>query len=267
MHVAPQGGWVATSFRSLPSVGLVRAERIEQAVAALADHPDAAVLSGGTDFPARFNEGRFPGMLVDISRLDGLRGIRRVADTLVIGAATTHAQGSGDPLLRATLPGLAQAWRMIANVRVRFSATIGGNLMARRTRYEGAILLTALSARLVFATPRGPATMPVEDIWTQGTPAAGLLRDIVIPLTPGLRFDYERSMRPMFTQAVAIDDAGAGRVVSATEYVVPRVQPWSADLPARYVPGAFNDPVTGDAYLNQVAPVFLRRQVARMGAA
>lgn len=265
------GGFVASSFRTLAPFRLVRATRLIDAVEAVsiamqADEA-AAVLAGGTDLPARFNEGFAPTLVVDISGIDDLRRIEHRDGALVIGAAVTHAAGSTHPLIREHLPSFGQAWSRIANVRIRMSATLGGNLMARRTRYEAAILLAALGANVRFATANGVIEATAEDCFD--APAGALLTAILIPLRKGLRLDYERSMRPIMTQAVAIDAAGNGRLVTATEFVRPRVQlmEGAAVVPSSTPETAFGDPVTSDGYLRRMRTVFLARQIARMRSA
>lgn len=262
MRLVATAGFVPTYFGTLPRFRLVRAGDVATAVAALDDSERPAVLAGGTDLPARFNEGFAPSDLVDVSRIDGLRRIRVTDRDVEIGATVTHADGAAHPDLRRHLPSLAAAWARIANVRIRLSATLGGNLMARRTRYEGAILLSALAARLRFATPGGVIDMPVEDIWTADLPRAALLTTIIIPRRPGLRLDYARDLRPIMTQAVALDDAGHGRVVVATEHVRPRIR--AIDDHEGWDDAGFADPVTSAAYVRQVSAKLLHRQLDRM---
>jgi carbon-monoxide dehydrogenase medium subunit len=262
MKLVAAAGLIPSSFRTLPPFGLVRAATVAEAVRALADSKDPAVLSGGTDLPARFNEGFTPTDLIDLSRIAELRQVTLAAESLEIGATVTHAGGSAHPLVLKHLPSLAHAWSRIANVRIRFSATLGGNLMARRTRYEGAILLSALGARLRFATADGTSEFPVEAIWTPHIPSAALLTSIVIPLRDALTLDYARELRPIMTQAVALDATGAGRIVTATEHAVPCVRPLKASVAHGELELA--DPVTSTAYLRRVSDVLLGRQLERM---
>lgn len=265
MQVLDGGGYIASSFRTLPRFKAVRATSVAEAVRALDEAERPAVLAGGTDLPARFNEGFQPTHLIDISRIADLRRIAVENDLLLIGAAVTHAAGAGNPDVQRSIPGFAAAWARIANVRIRLSATLGGNVMALRTRYEGAILLTCLGARLRFATASGQAELPIESIWS-GEAQKRLLTHIVIPLRRGLRLDYERSLRPIMTQAISIDAEGNGRVVTATEYIVPRVSAiMKGATDATFASAGCGDPVTSDAYVNRVARVFAARQLARLG--
>ena len=261
-------GFIASSFGTLPRFRLVRATTVAEALDALASADDVAILAGGTDLPARFNEGFAPSTVVDISRIEPLQRIELRDGALVIGAGVTHAFGATHPLIREHLPSFGRAWSGIANVRIRMSATLGGNLMARRTRYEGAILLTALGARARLSTPsvRDGVELPIE---LCSFPDGVLLTAIVIPLRKGLRLDYERSLRPVMTQAVALDASGEGRVVTATEFIRPRVQNLRGGTLAATSasPAVFGDPVTSDDYLRRMQGVFLARQLERMRAA
>lgn len=265
MKFVPAAGLIATSFRTLPRFRLVRADGIAEAVAALDGSDQPAVLAGGTDLPARFNEGFAPSDLIDISRIAPLREVRIAGNAIEIGAAVVHAKGCAHPLIQQHLPSLAHAWSRIANVRIRFSATIGGNLMARRTRYEGAILLSALDARLRLRSVKGDTEIRAEEIWTAALPRGALLTHIVIPLRKGLQLDYARELRPILTQAVAIEDDAPGRVVTATEHVIPCLRALNS-REAASVAGEIelNDPVTSAAYLKRVSATLLERQLTRL---
>jgi len=166
---------VAMTPADLPPVPLYRPGSLADAVAALASAPaPAAIYAGGTDFFAGLRQGAAPASLIWVASVPEMRGIRRAADALVIGALTTHDAAWRAPELDA-IPGLAAAWRRIATVRIRRHATLGGNLMARRPRYEMSILLTALGAVARLAGPGGTTDLPVQDIWQADLSAHPLL--------------------------------------------------------------------------------------------
>lgn len=267
MKFVPAAGFIPTSFRTLPRFNVVRAATADEAISVLDGSERPAVLAGGTDLPARFNEGFSPSDLIDVSRVEALRQIKRAGNAIEIGATVTHAAGCSHPVIREHLPSFAHAWARIANVRIRLSATIGGNLMARRTRYEGAILLSALGARMRLQSAAGETELAVEDMWTASLPHGALLTAIVIPLRKGLRLDYARDLRPIMTQAVVLEDNAPGRVVTATEYIVPRVRPLDAKNKAVGILDDLTDPVTGAAYIRKVSDTLLGRQIERMRAA
>src|SRR5262249_52292595 len=112
--------------------------------------------------------------------------------------------------------------------------------------------------------PIGEFEIGAENIWSDATPMT-LLTAVVIPLRKGLRLDYARELRPVITQAVALGDDGCGRVVTATEHVIPRMRPIEDGTCLRS--GAeldFDDPVTSTVYLQRVSDTLLARQLERM---
>src|ERR1700677_4595049 len=264
------GGLISTSFRTIGDVAVIRPRSLEDAVAALMQHPvPPAILAGGTDMVARFNEGFNPRRVLALAD-DG--------EILRIGALVTHAQGSASETVRHAVPGFASAWARIANVRVRFTATIGGNVMARRTRYEMPVLLAALGARVRI---RAGSESWLSDVqpYLQGQSAPReLLTHIEIPL-PGLyAFDYERSMRPIMTQALAVRRSSERlllRVALGTEAMAPYVLDGACNgladdvegLAARLFesfPSHICDHLTSNDYLRDVGRTLLARQLARL---
>lgn len=152
--LARRTGWVPLTHRSLPRVRLLEPGTAAEAVAAhTGEGPDARYHCGGTDLAAQFREGLAPSALVHLGGVDGLRTVDHAEDGLHLGAGVDHATGSTHPEVTRLLPGFAEGWGRIATVRIRFTATLGGNLMARRTRYEMPIMLRALGARLPFLGP------------------------------------------------------------------------------------------------------------------
>jgi carbon-monoxide dehydrogenase medium subunit len=251
-------GLIATTVQSAPRARLCRAASVAEAVAALAE-PGSAAVAGGTDLCAQYNAGGTPALLVCLAGLNELRGISITPDAIRIGALTTHAQGSRDAGLRAALPGFADAWGLLANPRVRHRATIGGNLMARHTRYEMSLLLTALEARLIFA---GDTHAPAG-IWDQPTP--GLLTHIIIPRRRSQRFVYMRGLRPQLTLALHRHASG-GAAAIATEWLRP--QPIAMDDSGlETLPETFTDHVISHWYARRAGAALLARGMEALNAA
>src|SRR5262249_190720 len=109
------------------------------------------------------------------------------------------------------------------NVRIRYRATMGGNLMARSPRYEMSALLTALNARLMFLNGEEEIVGAPGDLWSGTISERALLTDIAIPLQDHLAFFYDRTLRPTMTLALGIARGRdlEGRVVLATEHRPP----------------------------------------------
>jgi aerobic carbon-monoxide dehydrogenase medium subunit len=68
------------------------------------------------------------GTVVDLGAIAELRGIRREADSLVIGAMTRHAEVAGSDVVQRTIPALARLAAGIGDRQVRNMGTIGGSL-------------------------------------------------------------------------------------------------------------------------------------------
>jgi aerobic carbon-monoxide dehydrogenase medium subunit len=104
----------------------VKPSTLAEAVAALGTD-EAQPLSGGqTLIPSMKARLNAPGVLVSLTGIAELKGVCREGDTLVIGAATTHATVAADAA--ADFPGLAALAGQIGDPAVRNRGTIGGSL-------------------------------------------------------------------------------------------------------------------------------------------
>ena len=281
MQLVSSAGLVPTSARSLPPFKLYRPASIAETLALLADADNPVLLAGGTDLVAGFNQGLCPAELISLAGIDSLGVIKPDPDTLTIGAGVTHHAGSSHPEVLARAPGFARAWSRIANPRIRFTATLGGNLMARRVRYEGALLLGAAQARLHFAGLDGAITLDPQELWGARMPDRALLTGISISTADLVWYHYERSMRPLITLATCLRRRAGGLHLACavgTEYLHPAILTLDlaqADLAgvaraARAIaaqafaqlPQGFADPVATYAYAKAAGSALLARQLA-----
>ncbi len=74
---------------------------VEEALGLLAEHGDEAkVLAGGQSLlPVLRMRLNAPEVVVDLGKIDALRGVREDGDAIVIGAMTRHADVATDPLI------------------------------------------------------------------------------------------------------------------------------------------------------------------------
>ena len=136
--------------------------RLPDALAMLAARP-VGVLAGGTDWYPALGDAPPPSGVLDVTRIDALRGIGIAADGAVrIGAATTWTD-----VLRADLPvafdGLRAAAREIGSVQIQNAATLAGNLCTASPAADGAPPLLALGASVELASSRGTRTLALCD--------------------------------------------------------------------------------------------------------
>lgn len=114
----------------------LRAENLQQAIAALANDPNAEVLAGGTNLVdlMKYDVAR-PGRIVDINRL-ALRDIEESPEGgLRIGALVSNSDVAYDPRVEEHFPLLSSAILAGASPQLRNAATTGGNLLQRTRCY------------------------------------------------------------------------------------------------------------------------------------
>lgn len=122
----------------------------------------ARVVAGGTDLYPALGD-RLPDFdLVDLGRIDGLRGIGQCPEGWLIGAATTWSD-----LLDADLPGgfdgLKAAAREVGSVQIQNRATLVGNICNASPAADGVPPLLALGADVILVGQRGTRRVPLED--------------------------------------------------------------------------------------------------------
>lgn len=113
-----------------------RAETVKEAIAALAQNPDAKLLAGGTNLIDLMKyEVTHPGMIIDINSLP-LKEITDLPDgALRIGALASNSAVAYDERVKARFPLLSSAILAGASPQLRNAATTGGNLLQRTRCY------------------------------------------------------------------------------------------------------------------------------------
>lgn len=146
----------------------VRAASLSQALTLLAEHgDDAKLLAGGQSLlPALNLRLSVPALLIDIGRLEELRGVTLHGGVLRLGALTRHAELLTDPLVQAQAPLLARAIVHVAHPAIRSRGTIGGSLANADPAAELPACVLALQARLVLRSVRGERVVPAEAFFT-----------------------------------------------------------------------------------------------------
>jgi CO/xanthine dehydrogenase FAD-binding subunit len=141
-------------------------DSLETALAALAAHPGATVLAGGTDLMVEVNDGRRSlDQVVAVGRVPELAGVRVEDRTIVIGAAATFAQLELAPVADLA-PALAFAARTVGSPQIRNAATIGGNLATASPAGDALPVLVALGATVEIAGADGLKLAPIATFFT-----------------------------------------------------------------------------------------------------
>src|ERR1700732_1556200 len=114
----------------MPAFELFQPASISDALALLNRHgSDAWVMAGGLDsFDWLKDRIKRPGVVVDLSQVQGLRGIKEQDGGVEIGAATTLTEVAGHLMIRDKFGLLMEAAGLVASPQIRNQGTIGGNV-------------------------------------------------------------------------------------------------------------------------------------------
>ena len=159
-----------------------------EALAAKADRPGLVPIAGGTDVMVEINfDRRRPEGLLDLTRVEEIRGWSVAGDTLVVGAGVTYAQVVAD--LAGLAPGLALASRTVGSPQIRNRGTVAGNLGSASPAGDAHPPLLAAGASVEVESVRGRRTVPVADFFTGVKRSAlapdELIRSVHVPVATG----------------------------------------------------------------------------------
>lgn len=171
---------------------------LSEAYALLADGDEWRPIAGGTDLMVQIT-GELappPARVLDIWRLDELRGIELRDGALVVGALTTYTEIRRSPLVLRRLPALAEAAATIGAAQIQNRGTIGGNAVNASPAGDTLPILLASDAVLVLGSARGERRVAAAEFWPAYRTAARapdeLLVRIEIPLPTGRRLRFRK---------------------------------------------------------------------------
>lgn len=173
---------------------------VAEAVRLLEQNPDAKLLAGGHSLvPAMKLRLANPSALIDISKLEELRGIRLEEGTVIIGAMTTHYEIETSRLLQEAVPMLPEAAANVGDPAVRYKGTIGGSLAHADPAADYPALMVALSAKMKIFGAEGIRLVEVDNffqgMFTTAVQPGEVLTEIHIPVT-GAKMAYESFTHP-----------------------------------------------------------------------
>lgn len=276
---------VHRSRKMIPDFRLHRPRTVGEAVAMQAEAGDAAVfMAGGIDL---INRMKFGERVSDVIYLGGVAGLDTIVETegeLRLGSLVTHYGLETSALVRAHFPEFVETWQDVANIRIRYKGTIGGNIMAADPNYDFPLAAMAAGAQLHFLGPDNAARTLAAIDWS-GAGSPGLLTAITIPSAASRFLLFDRSLRPALTLALGLDlEQGKvtfGRVAIGCAFATPTAVrlPLDEPLPLRIlaqraalvahdvaasVPEPLNDSVAGSRYRRRMIEVLLRRKLSAL---
>jgi carbon-monoxide dehydrogenase medium subunit len=174
---------------------------VEEALSALAAAgDDAKVIAGGQSLlPVLRMRLNAPSLVVDLSKIESLRGVRDDGDALVVGAMTTYQSLLDDPSVHEHLSLLVKAVETIADPQIRHRGTLGGALAHADPAGDVGAPALALGATFEITGLSGSRTVAADEFF-QGLfeTAVGedeLLTAIRFPKHTGWGAHYEKFVR------------------------------------------------------------------------
>ena len=148
---------------------------------------DAKVVAGGQSLVpmlalriARFEH------LIDLNRIEELRGIRLDNDELVIGALTRQAEAEHSDLVARHVPLLSRAIPKIGHFQIRNRGTIGGSIAHADPASELPCVALCLDASMTLVGPGGARTVHARDyfvsIWQSSAEPDEILSEVRFPV-------------------------------------------------------------------------------------
>lgn len=193
-----------------------RAGSLEEALG-LVGTPGTKVIAGGMSLlPLMKLRLASPERLVDIGRLEELRGVRQLGDgRLAIGALTTYAELADSParhygLIGDALPG-------IGDVQVRNRGTVGGAIAHGDPASDLPAVLLALDAEIVARSKRGEHVYAADGFFTGAFSTALAADELVTEIRlPGPRDDAGSAFAALSQRASGYSIAGVAAVIMKT---------------------------------------------------
>lgn len=143
------------------------AKTVSEAVELLTEHPDARIISGGSDVLIKIREGRMAGTsLVSIRDIEELKGIeKKDSGDIYIGAGTVFSHITADPIIQECVPVLGEAVDQVGGPQIRNIGTIGGNICNGAVSADSVPTVFSYNSLLHIANAEGGRVVPVREFY------------------------------------------------------------------------------------------------------
>jgi len=127
---------------------------------------ETVLLAGGTDWVVAQHlappalGGAYP-LVLDVSRVPELLGVRITGERASIGAAATFLELRHHAVLTRRVPLLIAMSREVGALQIQARGTLGGNLATASPAADGSAALMALDAEIVVASLAGERRVPI----------------------------------------------------------------------------------------------------------
>jgi carbon-monoxide dehydrogenase medium subunit len=196
---------------------------------------DAGIYAGGTELLlAMRHQALNYRHLIDLKVVPGLNSINVRNGSLEIGATSTHRSIERSALVRENQPALAEMESQVANVRVRATGTLGGNLCFAEPHSDPATLLLVLGGAVKVENAAGVREMPVGELiagaYASNLQPGEILTKIMVPCAkPNHRAGYMKFQvreRPTLGLGLWLETPDDGRTFTSAQVAVGCVCPF-----------------------------------------
>ena len=154
--------------------------------------------------------------LVDVKTIPDLNKIEMKNNAVMIGSTATHRAIERTPVVKENLLVLAQMETKVANVRVRASGTLGGNLCFAEPHSDPATLLLALGARAHVEGKAGAKIVGIDKLITGAYETSLAADELLVSVEIPIRANSQRAVylkfqlheRPTLGLALVLDVDG-----------------------------------------------------------
>jgi len=154
--------------------------------------------------------------LIDVKTIPDLNRVEMKNGALSIGSTATHRVIECSPVVQQHLPVLAEMATKVANIRVRASGTLGGNLCFAEPHSDPATLLTALGATAHVQGKVGTRAMTIDKLisgaYETSLASDEMLVGVEIPIPPKSQraayLKFQLKERPTLGIALVMDIDG-----------------------------------------------------------
>ena len=187
----------------------VAPETVEAAVAALAGDETARPLAGGQSLIPTMNfRLSTPGRLVDLRKIESLRGIAVENGSIRVGAMTRHRELETHGAANAANPLIGEVLDNVAHIAIRNRGTVGGSIAHADSAAELPCLLVASGGTVSVQGPDGSREIAADDLFrfhmTTTLDRTEILTEVRIPaLPPATGYAFEEFARRRGDYALA----------------------------------------------------------------
>lgn len=221
-----------------------RPATLDEAAEIFGGADDPQYLAGGmTMIPVMKQRLAMPSDVIDLSRIEAMRGITANGSSLSIGSMTRHADVASSQDVKKAIPALASLAGGIGDISVRNRGTIGGSIANNDPTADYPAGLLGLGARVQTNAREIPADDFFTGMFETALEEGELVTRIILPVPEKaayLKFPNPASRYAMAGVFVAVTGAGVRVAVTGAGPSVFRASEMEAALEKTFSPDALD---------------------------